>query len=69
MKKSEIYKQAITSIMHDDDMPDDAKVDVLAVLFSNLSTAEYMERKEQENAICEFWAKKWQSCNQISTAD
>ena len=54
MTKSEIYKEAIISIMHDEDIPDDIKVNVLAVLFGDLSTAEYMERKEQENAVCEF---------------
>ena len=49
MKKSEAYKAAIISILHDDDMKDNVKVNTLVVLFGDMSTAEYMERKEQEN--------------------
>jgi hypothetical protein len=55
MKKSEIYREAIVSILNDADMEDDVKVDVLEALFSDMSTAGYMDRvKEQENAVPEF---------------
>lgn len=54
MEKSEVYKTTIKSLIHDEDMPDDTKVDVLAVLFSDMGTAEYMERKEIDDALSKF---------------
>ena len=43
MSKSQLYKEAIMSIIHDDDMPDDIKLDVILLLADEIRIADYSE--------------------------
>lgn len=49
MSKSQLYKEAIMSIIHDDDMPDEIKLDIILLLVDEIRIADYSESKVTEN--------------------
>lgn len=54
MSKSQLYKKAIMSIIHDDDMPDDIKLDVILLLADEIRIADYFESNPAQAAEDDF---------------
>lgn len=48
MKKSELYKLAVLSVIHDNSLDPDDKLEVVELLIDQKSTAAWCEKREEE---------------------
>ena len=50
MKKSEMYQAAMVAILNSNGFTSEEKLEIIATLMDNKSTAEYWEREEEKKA-------------------
>lgn len=48
MKKSELYKLAVLSVIHDNSLDPEDKLDVMELLMNDRRVAEWSEKQEEE---------------------
>ena len=54
MSKSQLYKEAIMSIIHDEDMPDDIKLDIILLLADEIRIADYLKSMATQAQEADF---------------
>ena len=54
MSKSQLYKEAIMSIIHDDDMPDEIKLDIILLLADEIRISDYFESNAAQAQEADF---------------